>query len=327
MQPSFQSIISKNQFSLPVVCLLSAILWLLSPTKDVAMWEVQDYGLWYLVPTVIQQGLIGRIFGLALTAIVVYSMVEFSNTLVLLRVSSRMLSTTLAILMAICLCLHKFQPAHIAMIAVLFSYLYLFTSYQNESPALCFSSHLFIVAASLFCPKLIIFIVPLWIFQISLSAFNFKCFIASLLAIMTPYWFFFAIAVVNDRFDLFIDFFNKAFDIVMPNFSILKENQVLAGVFVVFLFIVGVLFFVITKAQDKLRQRVIYNIVTIHGAITIALSFFMPQCYNMFLGILIVDTSIIGGRFLVVSDNKFSNNLFVILSIFAVIIYALSVNM
>lgn len=327
MQQSFQSIISKNQFSLPIVCLLSAILWILSSTKDVAMWEVQDYGIWYLLPTAIQQGLTGRIIGLVLTATVVFAMVDFSNTLVLLRVSSRMLSTTLAVLMVICMCLHKFQPAHIAMISVLFSYLYLFTSYQKESPARSFTSHLFIAVASLVCPKLIVFIIPLWIFQTSLSAFNFRCFIASLLAIITPYWFFFTFAVINDRIDIFTDFFVKACDIIMPDYSTLKESQILAGIYVIFTFLVGIGHFTITKMQDKLRQRSIYNIVAIHGTLTIAMGCVMPQCYNMFLGILIVDASIIGGRFWVVSDNRFSNNLFLAMFIIAIFIYSLSVNM
>ena len=327
MQQSLQSIISKNQFSLPAVCLLSIIIWLLCPTKDVATWEVPDYGLWYLLPESIQTGLTGRIIGLVITSVMVYAMVEFSNTLVLLRVSSRMLSTTLSMLMAICLCLHKFQPAHIAMFATLSSYLYLFSSYQKESPALNFSSHLFVSIMSLLCPKLLLFAIPLWLFQARLSSLGFRGFVATILAILTPYWFFFTFAVLEDRIDIFTDFFVKAFDIILPSASSLKESQIVAYVFVALTFIIGHVHFLITKAQDKLRQRTIYEVVTIHGLVVIAATFFMPHCFNLFLGLLIIDASIIGGRFWVVSDNRFTNNLFIFQMIMAGIVIALSINM
>ena len=327
MQPSFQSIISKNQFSLPAICLLAIVIWILSPTKDVAMWDIPDYGIWYMVPEILQKGLTGQIIGLIVTSIIVYTMVEFSNSLVLLRVSSRMLSTTLAMLMAICMCLHKFQPAHIAMLMALLSYLFLFTSYQKASPALSLTSHLFASITSIVCPKMLLFIIPLWIFQIMLGAFNFKSFIASLLAIMIPYWFFFTFTVLANRIDIFIGFFVNACDIIMPKISELKENQVLAAIYVSATFIIGATHFVFTKAQDKLRQRSVYEIITLHGILVHIAIFFMPHCLNLLLGLLIIDTSILGGRFWVVCDNKFTHSLFILQIIIAGIIIALTINM
>ena len=291
------------------------------------MWEIPDYGLWYLLPASIQTGMLGRIMGLVFTSVIVYAMVEFSNSLVLLRVSSRMLSTTFAILMAICLCLHKFQPAHIVMFSTLLSYLFLFSSYQKPSPALSFTTHLFLSLASLVCPKMLLLVVPVWIFQIQLSALNFRSFIASLIAIATPYWFFFGFAVLTDRLDVFVEFFKDACDIIMPNADNIKENQVLACVFTAFTFILGAIHFVFTRSQDKLRQRTIYDIVMMHGIIVLIAFVFMPHCFNLLLGMLIVDASIIGGRFWVVTDNKFTNNLFVFQIILAGIIIALSINM
>ncbi len=327
MQSSIQSIISKNPFSLPAICLVSIVIWLFAPTKDMVILALPDHGLWYLLPESIQKGLLGNIIGLTITSVLIYAMVEFSNTLVLLRVSSRMLSTMLAMLMGVCLCLHKFQPAHLVMLASLFSYLYLFSSYQKTSPALSFSTHFFLSLASLVCPKMLVYVIPLWLFQAKLSALDFKGVVASLIALVTPYWFFFAFAVLNDRIDIFIDFFVKASDIIMPSSSILKESQVAAGVLVAFSFLLGAIHFIFTKSQDKLRQRSIFEIVTLHGFIIAAMLFLMPQCFNLFLGLLIIDTAVMGGRFWVVCDNKFANNLFILNIIVAIIIIALSINM
>ena len=292
-----------------------------------AMWALPDNGLWYLLPEGIQKGFLGNVIGLVITSVIIYAMVEFSNTLVLLRVSSRMLSTTLALLMGVCLCLHKFQPAHIVMLTLLFSYLYLFSSYQKTSPALSFSAHFFLSLASLVCPKILVFVIPLWLFQAKLSALDFKGVVASILALVTPYWFFFAFAVLNDRIDIFLDFFVKASDIVMPSSSTLKESQVAAGVFVAFSFFLGAMHFIFTRMQDKLRQRSIFDIVTLHGFLVFSMLFLMPHCFNMFLGLLIVDAAVMGGRFWVVCDNKFANNLFILHIVVAIIIIALSINM
>ena len=327
MLSSLQSIITKNQFSLPVICLLSIAIWLFTPTKEIANWEVTDYGLWSIMPLTVQKGFIGSIIGLAFTAITVYAMVEFSNSLVLLRVSSRMLSSTLAIFMALALCLHKFQPAHIVMLASLLSYASLFSSYQKKSPALSFGTHFFLALEVLVCPKLILFIVPFWMVEVSINSLSFRCFLATLFALITPFWFFFAFAVFFDRFDIFTDYFVQAFDISKPVFSGLKESQVLVGLFTFVSFLIGSIGFFVTKTQDKLRQRTIFSIVIFHGLVSLVFGVFMPQCYNMFLGLLIIDTSIIAGRFWVVCDNHFTHNLFNILTIVAIIIYALSVNM
>ena len=56
---------------------------------------------------------------------------------------------------------------------------------------------------------MLVFVIPLWLFQAKLSALDFKGVVASLIALVTPYWFFFAFAVLNDRIDIFIDFFVK----------------------------------------------------------------------------------------------------------------------
>lgn len=327
MLTSYQSTISKSQFALPTISLISILIWLFTPTKEIAVWEVADYGIWQIIPETVQRGLTGNIIGLLITAITVYAMVEFSNSLVLLRVSSRMLSSTLTIIMTLALCLHKFQPAHIAMLGSLLSYASLFTSYQKSSPALSFGTHFFISLSALFCPKLLIFVLPIWVVQASINALSFRCFLASLFGIVTPFWFLFTLCVFYDKTDLLISFFNQAFDIIRPNYTGIKESQVLVGIFTLLSFIIGSIGFFFTKTQDKLRQRTIFNIVIIHGVMVLALGIGMPQCYNLFLSLFIIDTSITAGRFWVVCENDFTRKLFLALTIMAIIIYALSVNM
>jgi len=291
------------------------------------MFDGYDYGLWKLIPDNLQTGTLSLFIGLVFTSATVYCMVEFSNAMVLLQISSRMLSCMLVFLMALSLCLHRFQPMHIVMLCMMLSNFALFASHQNPSPSLVFSSQLMISIASLMCPKFILMALLVWFNLGYLRALNARTFIGSIFALLVPYWFFFAFSVLNDRIDIFIDFFVNGIKIESPDFSLLTSSQMIIAVFTAITFFSGVVDYFITFNRDKIRQRTIYNAIIVNGFLTIALSLLIPQCFNISLGIFIIDTAIVGGRFWVGSVNRFTHIYFLLLTLFAFLILALTINM
>ncbi|MCR5313946.1 MAG: hypothetical protein K6E54_10000 [Bacteroidaceae bacterium] len=327
MRTYFQKTISTSQFSLPIFAILGAIIWLLLPAKDSFAWNEIEYGIWSYVPQYVQTGYTGAILGMVLTAFTVYSMVEFSNTMVLLNTNSNMISCLLILLMSFSLCLHTFQPVHIIIFANILSYYALFSSYQNENPVLSFITHLMIAISSLIFPKLILLSIITWFIQLQLNSLTPRAFIASLLAIMVPYWFFFVFAVCNDRIDIFTNFIDQLIEYNPTGITTISKQQLLVGFYIALTLIAGIIDYWMTNNDDRIRQRIIYNVLVFHSIIIVILAFLLPQCFNVFLGLLALDASILGGRFWVVTNNQFSHYFFIIMGLIGLIILALTCNM
>jgi hypothetical protein len=302
------------------------LIWLFIPAKDTNAWNIADYGLWTLMPKSLQTGHIGIALGILFTTATVYAMVEFSNSMVLLNTNSRMLSCTLTLLMALSLCLHKFQPVHIVMFCSIISYFTLFGSYQNESPAHSFATHLMIATASLVFPKFIFFSVLAWLIQLYLNAFSPQVFFASLFAMTVPYWFFFTYTVCSDQIDLFTQIVHETIDIKRPSIADIGLLQWIAAFYIALTFLSGVINFILTNSNDRIRQRSIFTTFIFHGFIVIFMAFMMTKCFNVFLGLLAIDAAIIGGRFWVVTNNRFTHYFFIIMALLAAIVLALSFN-
>ena len=71
------------------------------------------------------------VLGFALCALAVYLMAELNTRYVLLRISSRMLSTCLVMLCAAASMLHHLSPAHLMLVCAVASYFPMFATYQR----------------------------------------------------------------------------------------------------------------------------------------------------------------------------------------------------
>lgn len=323
---NFQKSIAKSQATFPIVGTIALVAWMLPPLPSpwlhlptiqpngfVSRLSSADDGLWQHLPPFLQQGLWSQALSFLCASIAVYLMAELNNKNVLLRESSRILSSMLAFLLALIIPCHSFQPGMVAMPLIVYSFFPLFATYQQPSPVLTLSSYLCLSVVSLIFPKFV-WMTPLyWIIQMLFRALTFRCFAASLLGIALPYWFYGGIAVMTDSLKDFLAHFEAMGNFHWFDYSPLNLRDATVFLFIATLFLVGTIDFYIHQFFDKTRVRIIYKSLILLGIASALIIVSLPQYLWTFLPLLIVCTAALFGHFFALTRTKFSHILCLIL--------------
>ena len=322
MKHRFQKSIASSQATLPIVSIVVFILWiLLPPVQPSQPFSTPDYGLWNYVPSFFQEGYWALGIGAFCAALVVYLMAELNNANVLLRVNSRMLSSMLAILLCLVVSCHRFQPGNVVMLFSLMSFFPLFAAYQQPNPLLTFISLMLVSVASLVFPKLLWLVPVYWFIQAYIRAFSFRCCIASILAVMLPYWFYGGIAVLTDSLAEFIVHCKEVISFQMYDYTQLEILDLILYSFVLLLFVTGTIDFYLHQYMDKTRTRIIYNSLIVYGIIISIWIGAQPQYFSTLLPMLLLATSIIFGHFFTLTHTRFTHIYCMILMVLAVAVF------
>ena len=288
----------------------------------VPSFSTPDYGLWKEIPQFLQEGYFSLGISLSCAALAVYLMAELNNANVLLRVSSRMLSSMLAFLLTIVIVGHRFQPGSVVMILSLLSFFPLFSTYQLPSPLLSFTSHLLVSVASLVFPKLLWLVPVYWLIQGYFRAFSLRCLLASLLAVLLPYWFYGGIAFVTDSLDDFLTHVCMVADVQWHDYAALDLRHVVAFAFLVLLFVSGAVDFYVNQFLDKTRTRIIYNAMILYGLSIVLFTLLQPQYLETLLPLLLMSTATVFGHFFTLTHTRFSHIYCIVLLVMAAVVLA-----
>lgn len=320
----FQRPLATSHATLPVVCVLTLLVWIVAPDVDASsLFSGNDYGMWTLIPPMLLQGLAGKIAGLLLGAVCVYCMAELNNGNVLLRISSRMLSSTLALLLMVGIAPYMAQPGLVLMLLTLLSFFPLFANYQIISPMLTLTAFLLLSVSSLVFPKMLYLVPVYWCMQGYLRSFSFRCFVASLFGIVLPYWFYAGIAISFGWTEQFLAHIS-AFVPAMPlDYSHLTVNQWAVAAFVLLLFGIGAVNFFVHSFLDKTRTRSLYKATTVHGVGVVLFMALQPQYIVTLVPVLMADAAITFGHFFALTSNRFTRilNIFLLLAAVALTIW------
>lgn len=307
MHLEFQKNIASSQFTLPIVSIIVILIWAFVPVSEVQSLDVQSHGLWSFVPAVAREGRIGMLVSLGMSALSVYLLAELTNSNVLLRISSRMLSSSLAVLLGVAVYLHALHPGHWVMFFALLSFFPLFATYQMPLPVPTMLAYMCLSIASFAFPQLLYLVPVYWIIQIYLRSFSLRCFLASFFGVLLPYWFMFGVMVNFDNgIQDFVNVCLQIADVKMPVYSGLHLNTILVFSLIVILFLTGSINFMLTSFRDKTRVRVLYNLVFWHGISIVLFILLQPQNAETLLPLLIVDASIMYGHFIALTYNRFA---------------------
>lgn len=317
----FQRVISSSQATLPIVCAIVLALWFLLPSPNNPQdYLADEYGLWQFLPSFFHDSQYSLLLGVSCAAIAMYMMVELKNKNLLLRINSYMLSSTLALLLALSAPLHPMQPSSLLMIFTLYAYFPLFASYQMPHPFIAFSIYLPLSIASLFFPKLLLLTPIYWILQIYLRSFSFRSFLASLIAIIMPYWLYGGAAIITDTIPQFIAHLQSIIaipDIVAAPLSLTEQLSAFLPMLalVTLMLIIGIVDFQRNSFLDKTRTRSLYNVVQWH-AISLYLFIILYHSHSFtLLPLLIVDTSILYGHFFTLTHTRMSHIVNIIVAV------------
>lgn len=294
----FQRTLAQGRFTLALMTLFAAVAWLVLPPPF----------SWQLVG------------GLLASAVSLYLLAELNNAFVLLRINSRMISGTLALLLAPAVMLHELQAAHLILLCSVVAYFPLLAAYQRpRATTFVYLAFLVIGISSVPFPQLLHFLPICWISLFVLRAWSLKAWVASLLGILTPWCFLLTWAYCADQMPLFSERFTSLMRIDRPDFAAWSVlHFVVAGITLLH-FLVGAIDFLLTKHLDKTRTRYHYYTALLHGAMAFAWLLLQPQYFPFIIPLCMTNAAMLSGHFAALSYGKIQN---IIVCLFAVLTVA-----
>ncbi len=328
----FQQTIATSKFTLPVVALFSLVAWFLcgTDTPSQAGLTVSGAGgeLWRMIPEYITTGTLSVVLGFVLSILSVYLMTEFNNNFVLLRISSRMLGSMLALLLTVSTFLHQLQPAHVVLVLMLLSYFPLFATYQRAgSMAYVFVSYLLLSVASLLFPKVLLLVPFYWMGQAVLRSLNLRTMAASVFGVVVPYWIVFAFAYIGDCLPEVFGGFIGDFSFVLPDYSVLDAHCWILALLTLVLAVMGTVNFYMHDYLDKTRTRVYLNVVVLLAFASFLLLVLEPCHFAEVFPLVLINTSILAGHHLAQTYSRLTNIYTIVLCLVFVALIVLDVVM
>lgn len=282
---TFQKTISTHRFTLFAAIFAGFVIWLADRQLD-------SMSLLGVIPA----------------ALAVYFTAELNNAFGLLRISSRMISTLLALLLPMATFLHPLQPAHAVLLFSVAVGFPLYACYKRPNRAVMpFLAFLLLGCTALFVPQLLLLTPALWVSVVMMRAASLRSWVASLLGLAMPYWFAFTYYYVTDSLPAFADRWAQVIDLQVPDYSGLTLAHWLVLGLLLVLFGIGCVDFAQSVEQDVPRTRMIYKVEIVLGSISIVALLLQPQLFHELLPLCILPTVILSGHFVALSYGRIQN--------------------
>ena len=286
---------AESRFTLPAVAAYGIVIWLLCGLLQ-QHWWIQF--ACYVLST--------------------YLMVELNNSNALIRIYSRSVSAAFIILTCMACFLFSSMEGAIAQLCIVASLLTLFRTYQDKSSVgWCFYTFLLISLGSLVEVHLLwfvpIFLIVTVFFIYSLS---YRTFFASLLGLILPYWFLAAWTLWKSGSDFtpFVAHFAPLAEFQFPfDYLSVPLSHILTFAFLVVLTITGVIHYLRTSYNDKIRIRqIFYSFIFLNFTATV-FAVIQPQHFDLMLRLMIITTSPIIAHFVSLTYTRLTNIAFYVI--------------
>ena len=299
-----QNTVSESRLALPCVATYAIGIWLLAGLLQ-ENWWIQ----------------------FAIFAVCTYLMVELNNANALLRIYSRMVSCTFLVLSCTACFLFDSLLGAVLELCIIAAYSTLFHSYQDkQATGWIYYTFLLLGLSSLVFVHILYYIPVLWLLiAFKVQSLSWRTFFASLLGLLTPYWFVGVYFVYTQDIDIPMAHFAKLNMFELPfDFSQLSAVQIIVYVFMFLMTITGTVHYFRTRYNDKIRIRMLFDCFIITDLLTLVLLALQPQHYDMLMRIIIINTSPLLAHFIALTHTRWTNIAFYVISSAAVIITGLS---
>jgi len=301
-----QNRIAESRYALPV-CLIYAITVCLLFSQALSL---PDFTFDYT--KVLWQPLVCLIISALL-------MVQINNTYSLIRIYSRMISCSFLMLSVAAIQLYPSMEGAYFTLSFTAFLLAFFRSYQEKRNAVyIFYAFLFLSIGSVFFPQVLFYVPFLWAaMMFNLMAFSGRTFMASILGIIAPYWFITGYALLTGNWQPFINKFLEIAQFETPfMFDISKYYDILPTfIFLVMVSVVGLIHYLRKSYADKIKTRMLYQIIMILYGLTVLFIVLQPQHYNYLLRIMIITISPLIAHFFALTITRLTNFTFIIITI------------
>ena len=261
-----------------------------------------------------------------------YLMIELSNSNALLRVRSRMVTSTFIFLSAAADCLVGSVQAALAQLFCIIALLILFTTYQeDDSVGRTFYAFASLSVASVFFVPVLCYVPVIWILMATqLQSLSVRTWLASLFGLLTPYWLVGAWLLFQQDIGPLTAHFSElthwsfTFNLSsVPSvasdqrasaaftFSLSSLARMAAVLLTVALSLTGAIHFWTRSYEDKIRIRLLYGFFTTMTAFTTVFLVLQPQHYEPLMRLLLITASPLIAHFFTHTSSRITNILFI----------------
>lgn len=205
--------------------------------------------------------------------------------------------------------------------------LILLPSYQDHrAPGTVYFAFILVGVMSVYFIQVVCYLPFLWfVMRSKLMNLGSRAFFASLLGILTPYWFILGyLALTGNIIELPSHFQRIVAFGPLFQYTSLSPWQWITMVMTAILGGVSIIYFLHTSYADKIRTRLLNETFTFLFFITMIFLILQPGFYEELMAIMVVFVSPLAGRLLALSHTRLSNILYII-SIVTCVIYTILV--
>lgn len=281
---TFSHRVINGSLTLPVTTVLTLVAWLVPDMGNGLLWA-----------------------GLAMTGLATYLILELNNRNSLLRIRSRMISSTFLLLMAVCPMLHSFELYTLPTLCFLLSYYTLFASYQqHRAEGYIFHSFLFTgIGSLLFPPMLLLAFSYTFNMLFQLRNLRLRTLMAGLTGLLTPYWIMAAYGIWNNQLDTTFGYLTEWKNQVIPDYTILTSHEWVTAATILFFALLAFIHFFRTAYNDKIRTRIFYYIIATQEVVLVAGLLLLPQHFEQLLSLVVANSSFLIAHYYALAKGRF----------------------
>ena len=245
-----------------------------------------------------------------------YIMVELSNVNALIRVRSRMVTSTFIVLSAAAAFIIGPIPPVVTQLSFVAATLILFSTYQNrQAMGSTFFAFFFIGLATCTFVQTFLLVPVVWILMATqLQSLSWRSWLASLLGLLTPYWLMLPWLIFEGDFTLWTNHierltatFSRPLD-----FSDVTPGQAALFLLTIIIFAIGASHFWTHSYEDKIRIRLLYGFFAVMTMTCAVLLIFLPHYYATLMRLMLIFASPFAAHFFTLTSSRLTNVLFII---------------
>jgi hypothetical protein len=249
-------------------------------------------------------------------SITTYLMVELNNINALIRIFSRMVSSTFLTLLCSACFVFPALPETVMLTCMTAFILLLFLTYQDkEAAGLTYYAFLFLGVGSIAYIHVLFFLPLIWLLMMTHTmSLSWRTWMASLLGLLTPYWFYIPWIIYQRDYSAITNHFMAltVFEEPFNLYGITDSQKATLGL-VILLAIIGTTHYIRKSYLDKIRIRMFYGFFIFMDLAALLFLLLQPQHFNAMLLLMIVNTSPLVAHFVALSSTRLTNITFMVL--------------
>lgn len=313
----FQNHVSKSTLTLPLCMVTGALAWFWNGSTH-------EFAFSY-----------SALASFLLAVISTYIVIETANLFALLRIRSSMIAAIWVVCISMLPALHSFSMGWVAVPALAASYYTMFLAYQQHEPVLhIFHSFLLLGIASLAIPHLSVF-VPLyyWYLLVFLRCLTWRGFWAGTVGMALPACFVLGWCILSRDFTFILgrwELLQATRLFPADGYAWLmsyREPQALNFAFTTLLSVIGIVHYLRTYYNDKIRTRMYLYIYVMQTVASWLLMVCIPDLYYLAYPVFLLGASTMIAHFFALTGTIVSNLLFCLCLILALMLFTLNMGL